>query len=88
MALSNFLQQLHDLDRTSLQFYDHLGGFLRGDEYRNAVSNLQGDDLAQFVEYLGGVSLQTIPPHSELNAGLDSHRSYRLQEHRIPGMLA
>lgn len=80
MAIPNFLQQLHDLDRASPQFYEHLGDFLRGDRYRNAASSLRGEDLAQFVEYLSGVSLQTIPPHSELNTGTGSCRSYRLQE--------
>jgi len=61
MVLPNFLQQLCDLDSASPQFYEHLGNFLRGDEYRNAIPNLQGEDLAQFVEYLSGVNLQTIP---------------------------
>jgi len=62
MVLPIFLQQIHDLDRASPQFYGNLGDFLQGDEYRNAVSSLQDEDLAQFVEYLSGVSLQTIRP--------------------------
>lgn len=61
MVLPDVLQELRDLDKASLRFYEHLGDFLRGDGYRNAVSSLEGEDLAQFVEYLGGVSLQTIP---------------------------
>ena len=57
MTPSNPLQQLHGLDRASPQFHQHLGDFLRGNEYRNTVSNLQGEDLAWLVEYLDSVSL-------------------------------
>ena len=51
------LRQLNDLDRASPQFYQHLTDLLRGDEYRNYVSNLRGEDSPQLVEHLGGVSL-------------------------------
>ena len=51
------LQQLHDLDRTSPQFYEQLTNFLRGKEYRNVFPNLQNEDLAWLVEYLDNVSL-------------------------------
>ena len=54
------LRQLHNLDRTSPQFHIHLSNFVRSKEYRNAVQNLQGEDLMWFVEYLDSVSLQTI----------------------------
>jgi len=57
MVLPHPLQQLHDLDKTSPQFHDQFTHFLRGDEYRNGVSNLQGEDLTWLVEYLDGVSL-------------------------------
>jgi hypothetical protein len=56
------LQQLRDLDTASPQFHEQLSSCLRGSEYRNAVPNLQGEDLAWLVEYLDGVSLQTISP--------------------------
>jgi hypothetical protein len=57
MSLPNPLQQLHDLDRASPQFHEQLSSFLRGEEYQNAVPNLQGEDLAWLVEYLDSVSL-------------------------------
>ena len=62
MSPSNPLKQLHDLDRASPQFHTHLSNFLRSKEYRSAVPSLQGEDLAWLVEYLDGVSLQTISP--------------------------
>ena len=51
------LQQLHNLDKASSQFHEQLSNFLRKDEYRNPVSNSQGEDLAWLVEYLDGVSV-------------------------------
>ena len=54
-SLPDPLQQLRDLDRTSPHFYGQLSDFLRGDEYQNAVPNLQGEDLAWIVEYLDSV---------------------------------
>ena len=51
------LQQLHDLDRASPQFYEQLNNILHGEEYRDAFPNLQSDELAWLVEYLDGVSL-------------------------------
>jgi len=57
MVLPHTLQQLHDFDKTPPQFHERLTNFLRGDDYRNAVSNLQGEDLTWLVEYLDGVSI-------------------------------
>ena len=54
-SLPDPLQQLHNLDRASPHFYEQLSDFLRGDEYQNAVPNLQGEDLAWLVEYLDSV---------------------------------
>jgi len=54
------LRQLHDLDRTSPQFHKQLRNFLCGDEYRDVVTGLQGEDLVWLVEYLDNVSPQTI----------------------------
>lgn len=62
MVLPDSLQRLRSLDRVSPQFYEQLGDLFRGDEYRNAVQSLQGEDLAWLVEYLDGVSLQTVSP--------------------------
>ena len=80
-----FLQQLHDLDRASPQFYEQLGSFLRGEEYQNAAPNLQGEDLAWLVEYLDSVSLQInslnlrSTPAQVLN-GISDHASPGFQE--------
>ena len=66
------LQQLRYLDATSPQFHEQLSSCLRGSEFRGAVQNLQGEDLARLVEHLDAVCLQTTSPHSTLNnIGLD-----------------
>lgn len=70
------LQQLRNLDQNSPQFHEHLSNCFRRNEFRSAVSSLQGEDLALFVEYLNDVSLQTVPLHSTLNAGIGSHRHF------------
>ena len=72
MIRPNPLQQLRDLDSTSPHFHERLGKCLRGSEYQNAVPNLQGEDLVWLVEYLDGVSLQSVPLHSAFNAGVGS----------------
>lgn len=56
MVLPSSFQHLRDLDRVSPHFHNQLTDFLHGDEYRNAVANLQGEDLAWLVEYLDSVS--------------------------------
>ena len=65
----NSLQPFYDLDRTSPQFHEQLGNFLRGGEYQNGVLSLKSEDLANLVEYLDSVSLRTISPHPALNVG-------------------
>jgi len=60
MSPHNILKRLHGLDRTSSQFHKRLSGLLRSEEYRSAVPNLQGEDLAWLVDYLESVSLQII----------------------------
>lgn len=62
MVLPNPFQQLRDLDTAQPQFRTQLIDFLHGDEYRNALPNLQGEDLVWLVEYLDSVSYQTISP--------------------------
>ena len=67
MAPHDPLQQLRELDSASPHFHEQLGGFLRGDAYRNALPNLPSESLAWLVEYLDGVSLQTILLRAGLN---------------------
>ena len=50
------LQQLRDLDKTSVEFHEQLSNLFREDAYRNALTNLQSEDLTWLIEYLGGVS--------------------------------
>ncbi|KAF9643182.1 hypothetical protein BDM02DRAFT_1694073 [Thelephora ganbajun] len=62
MILHNPLQQLHDLDRASPQFYEQLSSFLRGNEYRNVFPKLQSEDFAWLVEYLDSVLVDVSDP--------------------------
>jgi len=85
MVLPNHLQQLHDLDRTLSQLHEQLSDFFRTNEYRDAVRNLKGEDLAWFIEYLRSVSFQTVTPHSALSTGVGSCRYFRLCKCPAPG---
>ena len=67
MAPHDPLQQLRELDSASPHFHEQLGGFLRGDAYRNALPNLPSESLASLIEYLHSVSLQI----TFLRAGLN-----------------
>lgn len=58
----NALQQLYNLEGASPQFLKQLSNFIRKEEYRNAIPNLQGEDLTWLVECLDSVSLHTISP--------------------------
>lgn len=86
MVRLNPLQQLRDLDTTSLQFHKQLSSCLRGSEYQSAIPNLQGEDLAWLVEYLDGVSLQTISTRSALDTGIGSRQYFRSCRRRVPGI--
>ena len=60
------LQQLHLLDRPLSGFHDQLSNVLYGEEYRQCVPNLRGDDLIWLVDYLDKVRGRIFPPHSPL----------------------
>lgn len=60
------LQKLHRLDKSSSRFHDQLSNLLYGEEYRQCVPNLQGDDLLWFVDYLDRVRHYTALPRSPL----------------------
>ena len=62
MVLPGPLQQLCDLDQTSPQFHEQLGGLLRKGEYQGIIPGLQGGDLEWLVEYLDNVSVQSTLP--------------------------
>ena len=82
------LQQLRDLDTASPQFHEQLTNCLRGSEFRSAVPGLQGEDLAWLIEYLDGVSVQTILPHSALNTRAGSRWHLQSCKYHIPGTVA
>ena len=82
------LQHLRNLDPSSPQFHEQFNSCLRGSEYRNAVLNLQGEDLSWLVECLHNVSFKIASLHSVLNTGVGSHRYFRSYKPRVPGMLA
>lgn len=67
MIRLNKLQQLRDLDTASPQFNEQLSSCLRGNDFRGATQNFQGDDLTWLVEHLDSVSPQTTSPRSTLN---------------------
>ena len=61
-----FLQQLHQLDRSSPGFSDQLCNVLYGREYSQCTPNLQGDDMAWLVDYLDKVRRRVTLPYSSL----------------------
>ena len=55
MTSQNLLQQLRDLDDSSLEYHDQLVNIVYGEEYRQCVGALQGDNLVELVDYLDKV---------------------------------
>ena len=55
MPSSPTLQQLDRLNRSSPDFHDQLYNVLYGQEYKQCVPNLQGEDLVWLVNYLDKV---------------------------------
>ena len=49
------LQQLLRLNNSSSKFQDQISNVLYGEEYKQCVQNLQGDDLVWLVDYLDKV---------------------------------
>ena len=49
------LQRLHHLDTSTPGFHDQLSNVLYGQEYRQCVPKLRGDDPVWLVEYLNAV---------------------------------
>ena len=56
------LQHLHGLDKSLPGFSDRLNEALHGEEYKQCVPNLQGDDLLWLVDYLDKVRRPPAPP--------------------------
>ena len=51
----NPLEQLYRLDLFSPKFHDHVRKIFYGEEYRQWVLSVQGDDLVGLVDYLDKV---------------------------------
>jgi hypothetical protein len=68
------LQQLHLLDTSSSGFHDQVSNVLYGEEYRQCVPIIQGDDIVWLVDYLDRVRRRTALPRSPLkpSKALDS----------------
>ena len=66
MTSQHPLQQLHHLDRFSSDFHDQVSNALYGEEYKQCVPNLQGDDLVWLVDYLDKVRRRVSLLHSLL----------------------
>jgi hypothetical protein len=63
MSSHDRLRRLLHLDQSSTGFSDELRNILDGEEYKGSVPNLQGDDLAQLVDYLDKVRRRiNLPP--------------------------
>ena len=66
MTSQHLLQQLHRLDRFSSGFHDQVSNVLYGEEYKQCMPNLQGDDLVWLVDYLDNVRHHVSLLHSPL----------------------
>ena len=65
---STTLQQLHYLDRSSPNFHDQLTSVLSGENYKQFVQNLRGNDLVLLVDYLDKVCCHVVLPRSPLES--------------------
>lgn len=61
MPPHNFLQHLQRLSRSSPEFHGQLSNAFRGEEYRQRVLNIQGDNLASLVDSLDKVRRHVDP---------------------------
>ena len=57
------LQRFYRLNGSSSDFYDQLNKIHCGQEYKQCVTDLQGDDLIWLVDYLDKVCHHVAPPH-------------------------
>ena len=62
----NPLEQLRRLDLSSPKFHDQVRKILYGEEYRQWVVSVQGDDLVGLVDYLDKVCFRFSFTHSPL----------------------
>ena len=55
MSSRSPLEQLLRFDRSSSKFHDRVSNILYGEEYKQWVQSVQGEDLVRFVEFLDEV---------------------------------
>ena len=79
---SPVLQRLNGFDRSSPEFQNQLSNVLHGQEYRQCVPDLEGDDLVWLVDYLDEVRYYVAPPRS-VQTGIGS-RWIRSFQSRFP----
>ena len=60
------LKQLRRLDKSSSKFHDQVSNVLYGEEYKQWVPTIRGDDLVGLVDYLDTVCCRVSLPHSPL----------------------
>jgi hypothetical protein len=61
MSSHSPLKRLRRLDRSSSEFQDQVSNILYGEEYKQWVPNIQGDDLVGLVDYLDKVRCRVSP---------------------------
>ena len=82
------LRRLRDLDKTSPQFHQQLGDFLRGKEYRDALSSRQSEAVSVWVvEYLDSVGPRIILLRNMLTIGTGSYGNSGSPKPCFPGTL-
>ena len=62
MSSGDPLKQLRALDKSSSNFHEQVGDILHGEEYKQWVPELQGDDLVGFVDCLDKVRHGVMAP--------------------------
>ena len=58
------LQQLHHLDMSLSRFHDQLSSILCGEQYKQYVPNLIGDNFVWLIDYLSKVRCHVALLHS------------------------
>ena len=68
MPSLNSLRQLRRPDRSSSKFHNQLKDLLCGEEYKEWMSNVDGEDLVWLIDYLDKVHHPTAFPRSPLKS--------------------
>jgi hypothetical protein len=88
MSPHNPLNRLRRLDRSSPKFHDQVSNILSGEEYKQWVPNIQGDDLVGLVDYLDKVRLPRLASLLPAQATVTGSRCSRPFQFRFPEVSA